>query len=143
MSQRPLLDIHEWGPSAWNLLIAAALTSPIKFTPKDRLEYKTFYESLPPIMPCPMCGHHFSQNLPVPETALHGRETLFQWIVNIHNDVNRRSNKRVLSYDEVKFRYFHWHNKDGSTWWQEHIHTILIVVATIVLVTLFRRTRRK
>ena len=136
-SERPLLDITRWGPSAWHFMTSIALAAPETFTSTDKEHYKTFFESLPPVLPCPICGVHFKQKLPVPASALHGRTSLFQWVVDQHNEVNLRARKRTWSYDEVKHIYYQWHTKADEGKMREgkkHVWGKVLGVALLLIV---------
>ena len=144
-SERPLLDISRWGPSGWHFMTAIALAAPEKFTEEHKEHYKSFYETLPPVLPCPTCGVHFKKKLPVPPHALHGRESLFRWIVDGHNEVNRRTRKREWSYDEVKHIYYHWHTKTEEGMEEKRIPwgTVVIIGTLLGLAIYASRQRRK
>ena len=65
--------------------------------------YKNFFLSLEHVLPCSQCANHFKENLykyPLDE-ALNDRDSLIQWVIDIHNDVNHDNNKKIYDYDEA------------------------------------------
>jgi hypothetical protein len=57
----------------------------------------------PFVLPCGTCGRHFAEVLkesPLPETG--DIEVLFKWSVDVHNMVNKKLEKPVVSYEEAK-----------------------------------------
>ena len=92
-----------WGPGAWKLIHYAALAYPENPTNEDKQNYMNFFTSLQYILPCPACAKNFKKNLekfPLRE-SLDNNKTLFQWTVDIHNEVNKESNKKEYSYEEA------------------------------------------
>jgi hypothetical protein len=81
-----------FGPYFWGAFHLACLAA----VDKDSL--KTFIETYQMILPCFWCRLHFSQLLaeyPVPDTDQ------FRWSVEIHNKVNERLNKPLVTYEEA------------------------------------------
>ena len=96
-----------WGPSGWIFLHSITLNYPDNPSQKDKQNYKHFFESLQFTIPCEKCKTHYQENLQKYslDNALNNKETLFNWLVNIHNEVNEKNNKDILSYDKVKQIY--------------------------------------
>lgn len=72
-----------------------------------RKGWKQLLESLPLVLSCPVCGMHFKEYMqrhPVDE-ALVNRDTLFEWLYRVKDDVNRRNNKKSVPLDVVKKKY--------------------------------------
>lgn len=81
--------------------------APEKLDPDTKKYYAQFYNILPHLLPCGVCGDHLMENLktlPV-EPHLDGREALFKWTVTMHNIVNKHTGKREYSLDEA---FEHW-----------------------------------
>jgi hypothetical protein len=77
------------------------LNYPENPTDEDKDKFKTFFYSLEYILPCPICGYHFKENMNQYPIRLDSREELFNWSVDMHNQVNKANNKRELSYTEA------------------------------------------
>ena len=96
-----------WGPGAWLFLHSITLNYPENPTDKDKMFYKNFFLNLQNVLPCPSCAQHYSMNLkkfPI-DPALENRELLVKWLIDIHNEVNVKNNKRKYSYNEVIDKY--------------------------------------
>lgn len=91
-----------WGKQAWHFIHLVALQYPEIPTQEDRDNYLAFFKSLQNTLPCPACSKHFQENMERMPINLDSREGLFKWTVDMHNEVNKKTNKRVLSYDEAK-----------------------------------------
>ena len=65
------------------------------------------WPTLKNILPCEKCRNHYDQTLttyPI-ENHLENKESLFKWLVDVHNRVNIDNGKREYSYDEVTKLY--------------------------------------
>jgi len=92
---------HFWGKQAWHFIHCVALNYPENPTDEDKDKFKTFFYSLEYILPCPICGYHFKENMNQYPIRLESRAELFNWSVDMHNQVNKINNKIELSYDEA------------------------------------------
>jgi len=71
-------------------------------TPSEMEHARQFYESLQSLLPCPGCAAHYKTLLqahPV-ERAVASRMMLIEWVNRIHNEVNRRLGKPIVTIDE-------------------------------------------
>lgn len=120
-----------FGPYMWATIHYVALGAPATFDEKDKVKYKTFYGQLPGIIPCATCSEHFIGVLnkyPI-DAALRSSAELFQWTVTIHNDVNTRLGKPVMTIEEARNRW----NRDVSKK-EDGIHnTIPISICAVFL----------
>tara|TARA_Y100001958_G_scaffold159682_1_gene162421 strand:+ start:7062 stop:7571 length:510 start_codon:yes stop_codon:yes gene_type:complete len=92
-----------WGPHGWFFIHSIALNYPNNPTFKQKQDYFNFFKSLMNVIPCEKCAFHYSQNFknyPI-DNFLDNTEKLFNWTVDIHNMVNEKNNKRILSYEEA------------------------------------------
>ena len=90
-----------WGKHAWLFLHTITLNYPDEPTLSDKQNYKSFFESLIDILPCPTCREHYEENIKNNPIQLNSKEDLVRWLIKIHNNVNERKNKPTLSYEEV------------------------------------------
>jgi len=102
----PLLFLGQWGPAAWTFLHAATWTYPEQPTDPERARMDAFFRAVPHVLPCTVCGGHFSRHVDESLTgALASRDTLTRWLVGVHNDVNRRTGKPERTYESVREDY--------------------------------------
>ena len=96
-----------WGPEAWIFLHSITMNYPKNPTEKDRQVYTTFFNALQNILPCEKCAYNYSRNLqehPI-EEALDNRDSMVQWLITIHNEVNKETGKELYTYDQVIEKY--------------------------------------
>ena len=81
-----------FGPYFWGAFHLACLAT------VDQESLKTFINSYQMVLPCFWCRLHFSQVLaenPIPDTDV------FKWSVDVHNIVNEKLGKQVISYEDA------------------------------------------
>ena len=63
------------------------------------------------------------------EEALGSREAMIQWLINIHNEVNKELDKPIYTYDQVieEYRYKMFHLDRDSTM----VYKVIIVLLLI------------
>ena len=96
-----------WGPHAWIFLHSITMNYTKKPTEQDKQIYFKFFNDLLDIIPCEKCQYNYSNNLkkfPI-EPALENREKVIQWLINIHNEVNKETGKDIYTYDQVIEEY--------------------------------------
>ena len=104
-----------WGPQAWGFLHAVSFRyAEHDATQEERLAVYNLLTSLKKLLPCPRCRIHFTAYIEDPELGITGtcspflknRDSFSRWLVDFHNEVNIRLDKKVVSYDEVHQSYF-------------------------------------
>lgn len=92
-----------WGPHGWKFIHFVALGYPKNPTQEDKENYKTFFKALPNVLPCSVCKVHFDQNVinnPLTDDILQDRIKLLNWTIDLHNEVNKINNKKIINYNE-------------------------------------------
>ena len=93
-----------WGPSAWKFLHYITLAYPENPTASDMKKYKDFFTSLSNVLPCMGCRINYSDNLkkqPLTNTILKSKIKFVEWLIDIHNEVNSKTGKKILTLNEV------------------------------------------
>jgi FAD-linked sulfhydryl oxidase len=90
-----------WGKEGWHFIHYVALNYPDKPTQEDKDTYMTFLNTIEHILPCPICGHHFKQNMIKHPPNLKSQQDFFNWTVDMHNFVNAENGKKKLSYAQA------------------------------------------
>ena len=74
-----------------------------KPTYAEKRSAKEFFESLRNLLPCPVCREHYAEHLKVMPISpfLDNRQSLFKWTVDLHNAVNVKLGKPVVSQTEA------------------------------------------
>jgi len=90
-----------WGRQAWHFIHMVALSYPETPTETDKEKYLSFLQILEYVLPCPICGFHFNENMKKNPPRLESRQEFFNWTVDMHNEVNKSNGKSTLNYDEA------------------------------------------
>jgi hypothetical protein len=88
---------EKWGPILWGAIHITCLTG--SATPE-------FINAFADALPCPACSNHFKellQEFPFPNS--NDPLILFEWSVNMHNRVNARIGKPIISVDQALTRW--------------------------------------
>ena len=96
-----------WGSGAWLFLHSITMNYPKEPTDQDKQIYVKFFKDLQDIIPCEKCGYNYGRHLkdyPI-EKALETRETMIQWLIQIHNEVNKELGYPIYTYDQVMEEY--------------------------------------
>jgi len=91
-----------WGPSTWESNHFITMKYPIDPSPEDKKIYKAYFTLLGEVLPCDSCQGNFKRHLrkyPLDDNALSTRANLVQWLINMHNEVNKMNGKPV--YDST------------------------------------------
>lgn len=98
----------DWGPPMWKTIHYVALGYPENPTEEDKQAYEQFYTNIYKIIPCKKpCSVHYKNmvsEFPV-KNFLDNRDRLFEWTVIVHNKVNTRLGKPIISLDKARNMY--------------------------------------
>lgn len=97
-------DFDAWGPAVWTTMHIFTFSYPNAPAQIDKDQAVKFFELVPVFLPCGICSMHFNETLkelPLTDAVLQSRETLSRWLNTVHNRVNRRLNKREVTYNEA------------------------------------------
>ncbi len=104
-----LYSFKAWGTPYWQVIHAVTFLYPAENpTDDDKERIRVFMALVPFILPCPLCGMHFIETLeksPLTDDVLASRDSLSRWMVEFHNNVNRRLGKSEVAYDLVQKFY--------------------------------------
>lgn len=98
------IDPKKWGESYWKMSHYITFAYPDFPTNEDKFVVKTHFENLKYLLPCANCRAHYSQHLtmfPLTDSILESRYKLIKWLVDLHNQVNKRNGKKEYSINEV------------------------------------------
>jgi hypothetical protein len=103
------MDPKLWGRSLWTSLFSIALGYPVNPTIDDQSNYQRFFEHLKYVLPCDTCKVHYDQHIrsnPI-HFYLYNRDVLVDWLVTIHNEVNKSLKKPILTREQVLDKYIY------------------------------------
>ena len=125
-----------WGPGAWTFLHSITLYYPNNPTNEQKMYHKQLFENLQNILPCPTCAKHYQENLKKfnLDEALESKDKLTKWLIDIHNEVNKKNNKRIYSFDEVIKIYNKKYSESKSNYGNKILIGIVIVLILYILI---------
>ena len=95
----------EWGPPFWYTLHNGVYHYPEHASPLHSERMKNFIIGIPIMVPCVTCKEHATAFIEKHRNKLNdicsNRDSVFNFFVDFHNQVNKRYGKSVLSYEEV------------------------------------------
>jgi len=102
------LDPKVWGPHYWFVLHTISLQYPTMPNETTKKKYYDFIQNLPIFIPDSEIGNQFSEYLDkYPVTPyLDSRESFIKWMNFIHNKINIKLGKPIISIDEGIHQYY-------------------------------------
>jgi len=102
------LDPNVWGPPMWFFLHTSAFTYPIYPNEITKKKYYDFFQNLHLFIPIESMGSHFSKLLDEYPLApyLDNRESLTRWVWFIHNKINQKLEKPMISLKDFYINYY-------------------------------------
>ena len=133
-----------WGPHGWIFLHSITFEYPSQPTDQDKKKYYDFFHNLHYVLPCVSCAQHYQEHLikyPLTEEVLQNKKTLTQWLIQVHNEVNKSLGKPVLTMEQVIQEYNQKiHNKLHHNTIHEYIpYCILISIIFVLLILYFMK----
>lgn len=91
-----------WGGSTWILLHCISMTFPNKPNDADRKKYLLFLKSIKEVLPCKICRDSYKKYIRINPPNLANRKQFVHWIIDLHNYVNQKIDKPILSYKQAR-----------------------------------------
>ena len=125
------IDPKYWGESSWAFLHYITFAYPDNPNNTDKQSMKNLLLALEHTLPCRNCRGNFKNHLkkyPLTSQVLSNRKNLVQWLLKIHNEVNKMIGKKQISYNNLLKKYLTKNNTKSN------IMNILIISIIIFLV---------
>ena len=124
-----------WGPPAWTFLHSVTLAYPDNPSDIDKSNYENFFNTLQPILPCAKCSQNYLRHLQEDPISNHldSKKSLVNWLINVHNKVNKSNNKRELTYNEVMNHYKLLYNGDLTNKQIKETNNNMILIVIFIL----------
>ncbi len=94
-----------WGPSGWHFIHSVAIAFPDKPTEEQKKSYQEFFTNLGEVLPCELCNENYNQKIKDNPPPLDTPEKMFEWTVDLHNQVNKQNGKPELTYEQARKEY--------------------------------------
>ena len=98
-------DPNYWGPGAWKFLHIISLAYPENPSVSEQKSAREFFNSLTDLLPCNSCAKHYTEYIDTNPVDVSSRDTLANWVVDLHNDVDKRLGKPTKTYEDVLKQY--------------------------------------
>lgn len=95
---------NDYYKSIWNFLHRFSFMYPENPTEEDKINARNLFKSIGNItvLECAKCVGHFKYHLDnTLDNSLTDKDTLSQWLVDVHNEVNARQGKKFFPYQEA------------------------------------------
>lgn len=128
-----------WGESYWKMSHYLTMSYPENPSNDDKQYIKQYFELLQYILPCENCRNHYKSNLityQLTDDILSSRYKLIKWLVDLHNEVNRRTGKEEMTVEKAIECY------SGMEHYTNIINTnnpssmIIVLVVIIIIIAL-------
>lgn len=129
-----------WGNHAWILLHSITLDYPENPTNNDKTNILNFINSLQYVLPCEKCRVHFQNHLKnnnLTNDILSSKKKFINWMIDIHNQVNKSTGKKILSHDEALNKILDLYNNDKSIYSGYYIILCFIIIVFLSLLIYF------
>jgi hypothetical protein len=128
-----------WGIHGWKFLNHIALSFPNNPTPHEKKIFKDFFYSLQHVLPCENCCKNFKEHIkeiPI-DNYLKDSHTLFKWVIDIQNILNKKLNKKLLNHEELKKQYYN----QGNSYFNLNYKTKVIIffISSISILYLLKK----
>lgn len=131
------IDPKLWGKHFWATVHYITISYPNNPTKEEKENIKNFFELLKVILPCANCRLHYINNLkitPLTDNILNSKYKLIEWAVNMHNEVNNRMGKKIMSVEDAIDMYTKPHEKEKSIDYTTFSTIFLLVTLICVLI---------
>jgi hypothetical protein len=98
------MDPRTWGPHGWYFLHSTTFAYPDKPTKSEQNEIKRLFIEFKNTLPCITCRENYKKHLeklPLTLKVLSCKTTLVNWLIDIHNEVNKMLKKPTLTYAQA------------------------------------------
>lgn len=123
------MDPSVWGPPLWWKMHMETFNYPENPTQKDKVNIIKYFNNIANVLPCEKCRKHYIRELMLNPITDHvnSRKTVIKWLIDLHNSVNRRLGKRVLSYKEV-YAIYEQKNDNSALFATTILCTVMLVL---------------
>jgi hypothetical protein len=130
------IDPIKWGFHTWKMMHYLTYNYPNQPSEQNKTDIYNFFISMQNLLPCEKCRVNYAEHLkmhPLTKDILNDRRKLVNWLIDIHNEVNKSLGKRIMTYDEVDRLYL----KQPFNYWKIFVPVILLIF--VLLYVRFRK----
>jgi len=126
-----------WGPNYWFFIHTIAMTYPNNPNAVIKRKYYEFIQNIPLFIPIQSMGNQFSEMLNLyPVTPyLDSRESFIRWTHFIHNKINEKLEKPIISLEQF-YSFYYQQYKPKKIHWIEQIKLRKKIIYVIFILML-------
>ena len=109
-----------WGPHLWKALHMISIGYPNEPNEEQKQNYRSFFETFYQVIPCSICSNNYKNHLkelPITNDTMKNKQNLANWVIDIHNIVNKELGKPIIEHDDgllLIFNNFNNSDKESS-----------------------------
>lgn len=102
------VSVKLWGNEMWIAIYAIAIAYPDEPDSNHKTNIIDYFKTLRVLLPCKNCRDHYTtfMNEDKIESNISSKDELCKWVNRIHNSINKKLNKKLISLSSVK-KYFY------------------------------------
>ena len=131
-----------WGDAYWKCGYYVTYSYPVNPTYEDKQKIVNFFNGYQQVLPCEKCRFNFGDHLmkyPLDNNALTNKYTLMTWFLNINNEVNKATNKPIVTLNDVYDKYI---VSDNNSTTNKQVITIILVFLIIFILIAYLVLKR-
>ena len=139
------MDPVVWGPHLWFYMHTLSFNYPENPTNKNKVDHKEFFKNLKETLPCENCRNHYNKfwDTYKIENYLVSKQKLIEWVLILHNDVNKRNNKPQWSIDRLKKYYKKQYSDEPENYLIAYAKSIKLLLALFLVIILLLKKYNK
>lgn len=99
--KNPHAQPNVWGTHAWSFLHCVVMTYPNRPSLEQQANMTVFLHSLGNVLPCKLCRKNFRKYISNHPIQVQSKTKLRDWVIDLHNAINQRLGKPILSHEEA------------------------------------------
>ena len=99
------MDPSVWGKDLWRSLHRITYAYPDNPSSEDQQNANIFFSTIGNLLPCEKCRLNYKKHLkkyPINDNVLANRDSLMNWLIDIHNETNKILGKPVINREQAK-----------------------------------------
>uniref|UniRef100_A0A6C0E8H2 thiol oxidase n=1 Tax=viral metagenome TaxID=1070528 RepID=A0A6C0E8H2_9ZZZZ len=96
-----------WGPRQWYWYHIMSYNAPDKCDKKETQIYIETLILMTKLLPCDKCYNHFNKMCREKKLNFTGKEEMITWFIDVHNQVNIRLKKPIVTREDADKIYIH------------------------------------
>jgi hypothetical protein len=132
------IDPTIWGPHYWFFLHTVAFCYPLFPSTVTKKKYYNLVHNFPLFIPTEKIGNEFSKLLDkYPVTPyLDNRDSFLKWTHFIHNKINKKLNKPIISFTKFINEYKNYKIKKNKREYKHMIKQMILIILIFILACL-------